>query len=87
MTTIDFTWSTPEWTEADSEALDDAILAERERRNPPKREVHKRPESCLHCNKKLLPFGVKSKPGHVRHQGRGLCSACYDRSRRTGKLA
>ena len=76
MTTIDFTWSTPEWTEADSDALDAAIIAERERSQRGRYII---------CQ---LPFTRNNRggDGFVGYGGRGRCFACYKRAIRRGEI-
>ncbi|SED52438.1 hypothetical protein SAMN04490240_4104 [Rhodococcus pyridinivorans] len=76
MTTIDFTWSTPEWTESDSDALDAAIIAERER------SVVGRCVGCL----RPFPSSKFGVHGTVEHGGRSRCRTCYKRAQRRGEF-
>lgn len=81
-------WDWQEWTEADSEALDAAILAERARLNPPKPTpfASNRPPNCLSCGVELVGRRQPRKPGQAAHQGRGRCTSCYETARRKGEF-
>ncbi|MGX7727561.1 hypothetical protein [Rhodococcus sp. 5G237] len=83
---IDFTWDLAEWTEADSDALDAAILAERERNEPPKQKLGGRPTHCETCGITLRTRHAPETPGTAIHQARGMCRTCYSKAQWNGRL-
>lgn len=83
---IDFTWDLAEWTEADSDALDAAILAERERNEPPKQKQKGRPTHCETCGITLRARHAPKTPGTAIHHGRGMCRTCYNKAQWNGWL-
>lgn len=44
-----------------------------------------RPEACVDCDRPMVSGKARTAPGgHVRHQGRGLCRACWSKRLRDG---
>lgn len=39
------------------------------------------PTACVQCSHPMVPNSAPAKPGNRRHNGRGLCTACYQRAR------
>lgn len=40
---------------------------------------------CTDCGRSLVPAKSRTVPeGYVRHFGRGMCAACWQRARRAG---
>ena len=83
---IDITWPLREWTDADSEALDQFILAERARKAATRRTSTKRPDNCTRCNKPLRGPSDPKTPGTVSHKGRGYCTSCYPMAQIRGEF-
>lgn len=81
---IEFEWAGQEWTGADSEALDAAILAERERKNPKRTGGIKRPSHCHNCARPVHAPGAPSVDGSAEYRARGLCTSCYEKARWKG---
>lgn len=75
------------WTEADSDALDAWIVADRKAREAAIRAAlstgewsreNARPDNCLHCGVPLRSSRtpVAKAPGTLIHAGRGHCNTC-----------